>query len=151
MLARTTRPDSVPAFSVGGAAVLPLAAGEDTGGRYEAFVLEVAPGGRSPLHTLSADKVFHAMTGTMVVTLDGVEHAITGSATAHVPAGSPHCYENRSGSPARLLVITSGTGQLAFLAGMAELAADGPPTAEALAAHTAAHGVRLLAGAGRPA
>jgi hypothetical protein len=57
-----------------------------------------------------------------------------------------HCYQNRSGAPARLLVITTGAGQLAFLAGMAQLAAFAPPAPDALAAHNAAPGVTLLPG-----
>jgi quercetin dioxygenase-like cupin family protein len=145
MLARTTTPAEANTFAVSGATVLPIAADADTGGAWEAFVLDLAPGAASPLHTLSADKAFHVLGGTVVITLDADEAESGAGSTAHVPAGTPHRYQNRSGAPARLLVITTGSGQLAFLAGMSRLSAGGPPDPAALTAHTRAHGVRLLA------
>ena len=105
---------------------------------------DLAPGARSPLHTLSQDKVFAVLQGTVRLEVgDTVTDADAGT-TAQVPAGTPHRYEV-TGAPARMLVITTGAGQLAFLAGMSRLTAGGPPEPSALAAHTAAHGVRLLA------
>ncbi len=66
----------------------------------------------------------------------------------HVPAGTPHRYRNATGEPARMLVVTSGADQVAFLQGMSALTAGGPADPAAVAAHTAAHGVRVLAPAG---
>ena len=145
MLARTTAPGAASTFAVSGATVLPIASGDDTAGAWEAFVLDLAPGARSPLHALATDKAFLVLGGTVELTVDGEQVEAGSGVSAHVPASTPHCYENRSGAPARLLVITTGSGQLAFLAGMARLTAGGPPDPEALAAHTGAHGVRLLA------
>lgn len=145
MLARTTDPRTASTFSVLGATVLPIASAQDTDGAWEAFVLDLAPGARSPLHTLSTDKVFTVLEGTVTLTVAAEVTTATSGTTAHVPAGTPHRYENTSGAPGRLLVITSGAGQLAFLAGMSGLSAGGPPDAAAVAEHAAAHGVRLLA------
>lgn len=144
MLARTTAPGTASTFTVSGATVLPIASGDDTGGAWEAFVLDLAPGARSPLHALATDKAFFVLGGTVVLTVDDEQSEASSGVTAHVPAQTPHCYENRSGAPARLLVITTGSGQLAFLAGMGRLTAAGRPDPAALAAHTGAHGVRLL-------
>lgn len=144
MLARMTAPRSA-STSISGAGLLPIATADETDGAWEAFALELAPGARSPLHTLSADKVFTVVEGSVAITVERTTTDAACGTVAHVPAGTPHCYENRSGAPARLLVITTGAGQLAFLAGMAELVAGGEPDPDALAAHTAAYGVRLLA------
>ena len=144
MLARTIDAHSASTFSVRGATVLPLAEAADTGGAWEAFVLDLAPGTSSPLHTLSADKLFSVLDGTVALTVDDRQVDAASGTSAHVPAGIAHRYENTSGRPARMLVVTSDASQLAFLRGMGRLAAGGPPSPEALAAHTAAHGVRLL-------
>jgi quercetin dioxygenase-like cupin family protein len=132
------------AFGLMGARAQVLADGPDTAGAWEAFELDLAPGARSPLHTLSADKLFYVAEGavTLVVADDTTVAAAGGSAL--VPAGTPHCYRNDSAEHARLLVVVTGTGQLDFLRGMSRLTAGGAPDPAAVAAHAAGHGVMLL-------
>lgn len=68
-----------------------------------------------------------------------------------MPAGVPHRFENRGDRPARLLVVTSGGGHVAFLAGLAELAAQGRPTPAEMAEYAAGHDVRILSTTSRVA
>ena len=79
---------------------------------------------------------------------DADEALVEAGGSVHVPAGTPHRYRNPTDQPARMLVVTSGADQVAFLQGMSALTADGAADPAAVAAHTAAHGVRILAPAG---
>ena len=135
----------VPAF---GARAVPLVTAADTGGAWEAVELVLGPDARSPLHTLSADKLFHVAAGTVAVTLETDEGLVEAGGSVPVPAGTPHRHRNPTDQPARMLVVTSGPDQVAFLQGISALTTDGPADPAAVAAHTAAHGVRILAPAG---
>jgi quercetin dioxygenase-like cupin family protein len=131
-------------FDLMGARATVLADGHGTAGTWEAFELHLAPGARSPLHTLSADKLFYVGDGTVTLVLGEESTAAGAGQSALVPAGTPHCYRNDTAEHARLLVVVSGTGQLAFLRGMSRLTAGGPAAPVAVAEHAAAHGVTLL-------
>ena len=148
MLARRTSAAQAFSFPLLGARAVPLVTAADTGGAWEAVELVLGPDARSPLHTLSADKLFHVAAGTVAVTLETDEGLVEAGGSVHVPAGTPHRYRNPTDQPARMLVVTSGADQVAFLQGMSALTADGPADPAAVAAHTAAHGVRILAPAG---
>lgn len=136
----TSAPDT---FALMGARATVLAAGDRTGDAWEALELDLGPGARSPLHTLSADKLFHVVDGAVTIVVGDDERVVDGG-PVWIPAGTPHCYRNDSDARARLLVIVTGRSQVEFLRGMSQLAADGPPDADAVAAHTRAHGVTLM-------
>jgi len=138
------RPASPTTFSLMGIDVAVLADGGDTADAWEVIHQTVAPGAGSPLHTLATDKLFVVLEGDLTLIVDGIEHASEAGATATVPAGVPHRFENRADRPGRLLVVTSGGGHVAFLAGLAELAAEGRPTPAAMAALAAEHDVKIL-------
>ena len=56
-------------FPLMGARAQVLATGDDTADAWEALELDLGPGARSPLHTLSADKLFHVVAGRVAVTV----------------------------------------------------------------------------------
>lgn len=138
------RPASPTTFSLMGIDVAVLADGADTADAWEAVHQTVAPGAGSPMHTLATDKLFVVLEGELTLIVDGTEHVSEAGATATVPAGVPHRFENRADRPGRLLVVTSGGGHVAFLGALAELAAGGRPTPAAMAACAAEHEVRIL-------
>ncbi|GAA4810512.1 hypothetical protein GCM10023200_55340 [Actinomycetospora chlora] len=143
--------DTVDMFPLMGAQATVLAAGDTTGDAWEALQLDLAPGARSPRHTLGADKLFAVVGGTVTIEV-GDETRTVSDGPVWIPAGVPHCYRNTSDAPARMLVVVTGRSQVEFLRGMSRLTADGPPDPAAVAAHTAAHGVAILPagdGAGR--
>lgn len=137
-------PASPARFSLMGIDVAVLADGTDTADTWEAIHQTVSPGAGSPMHTLTADKLFVVLEGELTLVIDGAEYAAEAGATATVPAGVPHRFENRGDRPGRLLVVTSGGGHVTFLAGLAELAAGGRPTPTEMAAYAAEHDVRIL-------
>lgn len=136
-------PDTFPLM---GAQAVVLATADDTGDAWEQLELRLGPGARSPRHTLVADKLFHVVEGTVSLGVGDTDVTVRAvlDGPVLVPAGTPHCYRNDSGEPARMTVTVTGRGQVEFLRGMSRLTADGPPDAAALAAHTANHGVTLL-------
>jgi mannose-6-phosphate isomerase-like protein (cupin superfamily) len=138
------RPSPQAEFALRNIAVTPLAVAADTADAWEAIHQRVSPGGGSPLHTLGTDKLFVVLAGEPTLIIDGVEQVAGPGASATVPAGVPHRFENRSAGDAELLVVTSGAGHVEFLRGMAELGRENSPTAEALQAHAVAHHVELL-------
>lgn len=101
--------------------------------------------GRFPLHTLGVDKLFVVLEGELVLVVGDQEHPSSAGATATVPAGVPHRFQNRSRHDARLLVVTSGANQVSFLSGLAALTAGGAPDPAAVTSHAAGHHVELLA------
>ena len=58
---------TVDSFPLMGAEATVLAGGDTTGDAWEALQLDLAPGARSPRHTLSADKLFAVVAGTVTV------------------------------------------------------------------------------------
>ncbi|GGL91255.1 cupin domain-containing protein [Nakamurella endophytica] len=138
------QPGAADSFAMPATRAVPVAGAADTSGAWEAIELTVEPGGRSPLHTLSTDKVFYVAEGTMTYDLDGAAETVAAGGFVRVPAGVPHCYRNVSGLPVRQLVLTTGATQLQFLQGMGALAASGAPDRDRVAAHAARYGVRLL-------
>ena len=135
--------ENLDSFPLMGALAVVLATADDTREAWEQFELRLGPGARSPRHTLTADKLFHVVAGTVTIVAGESERSVS-EGPVFVPAGTPHCYRNDSGAPARMIVTVTGRGQIAFLRGMSRLTADGPPDPDALAAHTAAHGVAIL-------
>ena len=131
-------------FGLMGARATVLADGADTAAAWEAFELALAPGARSPMHTLSADKLFYVAEGTVTLVVGEESTEATPGRSALVPAGTPHCYRNAGDEHARLVVVVTGAGQLAFLRGMSRLTADGPADPALVATHAAEHGVTLL-------
>jgi quercetin dioxygenase-like cupin family protein len=131
-------------FGLMGAVATPLAEAGETGSAFEALALDLVPGAQSPLHTMSAFKMFYVAAGTVTLDIGGEQfEAATGSAH-HVPVGAAHRYRNTSGGPARLLVVVAGRGQVEFLRGMSALTASRAPDRAAVVAHAKEFGVSLL-------
>lgn len=136
-------------FPLLGATVAPVVDDAAQGGAWQMIELTVAPGGRSPLHTLSVDKAFYVLEGAITLVVGDATRPAGAGDAARIPAGTPHNYANEGDAPARLLVVASGVGHVEFLRGMSRLAAAGPPDATRVEALADEFGVRLLAAAGR--
>ena len=63
---------TVDSFPLMGAEATVLAGGDTTGDAWEALQLDLAPGARSPRHTLSADKLFAVVAGTVTTLTAGI-------------------------------------------------------------------------------
>jgi len=74
----------------GKASITTLARGE------QAFVgkLTLAPGGAVPQHRDPTEEYIHVLEGSGVITIDGVEHALSPGATVYMPANAEVSYAN---------------------------------------------------------
>ena len=54
-----------------------------------------------------ARQVFHVLTGTLTLEMDGIEHRIGPDEAIEVPPGAPHQAMNRDDGPLNFLVISS--------------------------------------------
>jgi quercetin dioxygenase-like cupin family protein len=86
---------------------------EQTGGRFFAMEVEVAPGGGPPpLHTHPACELFWTLEGQLTFFRDdgpdGIAEITGGPGTsAFIPGGVPHTYRNFSDAPGRYLGVLS--------------------------------------------
>lgn len=72
------------------ASITTLARGE------EAFVgkLTLAPGGAVPQHRDPTEEYIHVLSGSGVITIDGVEHPLSAGHTVYMPANAEVSYAN---------------------------------------------------------
>lgn len=63
----------------------------------------LAPGSGVPLHTHPIEEVLIAVDGTIAVTAGDETIVLSADEAVVVPPGTPHRFENRSGSEARLM------------------------------------------------
>src|ERR1041384_1043633 len=98
-------------FPLMGARATVLADGDVTRDAWEALQLDLAPGARSPRHTLSADKLFAVVAGTVTLEVGDETRAVS-EGPVWIPAGTPHCYRNTSDAPARMIVVVTGRSQV---------------------------------------
>ena len=109
-----------------------LATGEDTGGQYALWEAVVPPGGGPPLHVHSREEEgFYVLEGEVTFTVNGERVVATAGTFANMPVGTPHCFKNESGRPARMLISVAPAGleRMFFEVGLplAEGATTAPP------------------------
>lgn len=101
--------------------------GTQTNGALTAFENVIAPGDGPPLHTHAhEDESWYVIAGRLRFRIGtDLRNAPEGS-FVFVPRGTPHCFQNVGGEPARILVMFTPSGMEAFFDGFAALPA-GPP------------------------
>ena len=73
---------------------------------FESVVPPFWPGPGPHLHR-SYDEAVYVLDGTIVFTLDGVEHLCPAGSLVFAPRGCSHGFANRSADPARILPVTT--------------------------------------------
>lgn len=88
-----------------------LATGEETDGKFATFEAIVPPGSGPPPHVHSREEEsFLVLEGEMTFQL-GEDRIVAGEGTfLNMPVGSLHCYKNKSGKTARLLISVAPAG-----------------------------------------
>jgi len=87
--------------------------GEDTGGAFDYFIVEVAPRGGPPLHVHhKQEETIHVLKGRFKVRIgDGIYYLEEGG-FAYMPSKIPHAFLNLTDQPAEIIVVyTPGGGQ----------------------------------------
>jgi quercetin dioxygenase-like cupin family protein len=95
-----------------------------TRGSLTAFENEIAPGDGPPLHVHDREgESWFVIAGDLRFRLGDELHDAPAGTFVHVPAGTPHCFQNVGDAPARILVLFSPAGMEEFFDRFAELPA----------------------------
>ena len=73
-------------------------------------VVELAGGGRPPLHHHDFDETFYVLEGELSFQLEDDVFTRRAGELAFAPRGVPHTYANLSGAPARVLLVITHAG-----------------------------------------
>src|ERR1700746_1903737 len=89
--------------------------GEDTGGAFDYFVVEVAPRGGPPLHVHHRqEETLHVLSGRFRVRSGEEEGVLEPGGFAFLPSGLPHAFLNLTDEPAEVLVVYTPGGCRSF-------------------------------------
>jgi len=100
------------------------ARGEHTGGALTAIENVIAPADGPPLHThANEDEAWYVLEGTLRFKLGDEIGAAPAGSFVFVPRGTPHCFQNVGGAPARILVLFTPSGMERFFEAFAGLPA----------------------------
>ncbi len=86
--------------------------GEDTGGAFDYFIVEVAPRGGPPLHVHhKQDETIHVLKGQFKIRIGDEIFYCQEGGFAYLPARLPHAFLNLTDEPAEIIVVyTPGGG-----------------------------------------
>ena len=119
--------------------------GEDTGGAFDYFVVEVAPRGGPPLHVHHRqEEAIHVLSGRFKVQIgDGVYRCDEGG-FAYLPSGVRHAFLNLTDEPAQIVVVYTPGGGHKFYEELGPLTRNGAPDRATVAAVFEKYDMTLL-------
>ena len=119
--------------------------GDETGGAFDYFVVEVAPHGGPPLHVHhETEESLHILSGRFKVRSGDEEQVLEQGGFAFMPSGLPHAFLNLTDEPAEIVVVYTPGGCASFYAELGPLTRDGAPAPAEVAACFERHGMTLL-------
>ena len=119
--------------------------GEETGGAFDYFVVDVAPHGGPPLHVHhEQEETIHVLRGRFKVQIgDETFHCDEGG-FAYLPSGVPHAFLNLTDEAGEIVVVYTPGGGHRFYKELGPLTRDGTPDRAAVAAVFEKYGMTLL-------
>ena len=119
--------------------------GDDTGGAFDYFVVEVAPHGGPPLHVHhSQEETIHVLDGRFKVQIGDETFRCAEGGFAYLPSGVPHAFLNLTDEPAEVVVVYTPGGGHCFYEELGPLTRNGAPDAAEVAACFERHDMSLL-------
>lgn len=107
--------------------------GEDTGGAFDYFIVEVAPHGGPPLHVHhKQEETIHILKGQYKVRLGEETFRIAEGDFAYLPSNVPHAFLNLTDQPGEIIVVYTPGGGHKFYEEFGPLARNGPPDPKVL-------------------
>lgn len=119
--------------------------GDDTGGAFDYFTVEVAPLGGPPLHVHhTQEETIHVLKGRYKIQIgDDVFHCEEGG-FAYLPSKVPHAFLNLTDEPGELVVVYTPGGGHRFYEELGPLTRNGTPDRATVAAVFAKYDMTLL-------
>jgi len=119
--------------------------GDDTGGAFDYFVVEVAPHGGPPLHVHHRqEETLHVLSGRFKVRVGDEEQVLERGGFAFMPSGLPHAFLNLTDEQTEVIVVYTPGGGHAFYMELGPLTRNGPPDPAEVAACFERHGMTVL-------
>ena len=102
--------------------------GEDTGGAFDYFVVDVAPRGGPPLHVhYKQEETFHVLKGRYKVQIGDEFYHLEEGGFAYMPSNIPHTFLNLTDQPGKVIVVYTPGGGHKFYEEFGPIARMGPP------------------------
>jgi quercetin dioxygenase-like cupin family protein len=119
--------------------------GEDTGGAFDYFTVEVAPKGGPPLHVhYKQEETIHVLKGRYKVKLGDEIFYLEEGGFAYLPSTVPHAFLNLTDEPGEIIVVYTPGGGHKFYEEFGPASRNGPPDPQVLAPLFAKYDMALL-------
>lgn len=102
--------------------------GEDTGGAFDYFIVEVAPKGGPPLHVHhKQEETIQVLKGRFKVRIGDEIYTIEEGGFAYMPSNIPHAFLNLTDQPGEIIVVYTPGGGHKFYEEFGPISRMGPP------------------------
>ena len=119
--------------------------GEDTGGAFDYFIVEVAPKGGPPLHVHhNQEETIQVLKGRFKVRIGDELSYLQEGGFAYLPSEIPHAFLNLTDEPGEIIVVYTPGGGHKFYEELGPATRNGTPDRAVVAAIFEKHGMSLL-------
>jgi quercetin dioxygenase-like cupin family protein len=119
--------------------------GEDTGGAFDYFIVQVAPRGGPPLHVHhKQEETIHVLKGRFKVQIGDDTYTIEQGGFAYMPSKIPHAFLNLTDQQAEVIVVYTPGGGHKFYEEFGPVSRNGPPDPKILGPLFAKYDMTLL-------
>lgn len=119
--------------------------GEETGGAFDYFVVEVAPHGGPPVHVHhSQEETIHVLKGWFKVRIGEEVFRLKEGGFAYLPSGLPHAFLNLTDQAGELIVVYAPGGGHKFYEELGPMSRNGSPDPKQIAALFEKYDMTLL-------
>jgi quercetin dioxygenase-like cupin family protein len=119
--------------------------GEDTGGAFDYFIVQVAPRGGPPLHVHHLqEETIQVLKGRYKVRIGDETFYCDPGGFAYLPSKVPHTFVNLTDEPGEIIVVYTPGGGHKFYEEFGPISRSGPPDPKRLAPLFEKYGMTLL-------
>ncbi len=119
--------------------------GEDTGGAFDYFIVEVAPRGGPPLHVHhKQEETIHALKGRYKIRIGDEIFVCEEGGFAYLPSSIPHAFLNLTDEPGEIVVVYTPGGGHKFYEELGPISRSAHPDRAAIAALFEKYDMTLL-------
>jgi quercetin dioxygenase-like cupin family protein len=119
--------------------------GEDTGGAFDYFIVEVAPHGGPPLHVHHRqEETIHILKGQYKIRIGDEVFQCNEGGFAYLPSGVPHAFLNLTDQPGEVIVVYTPGGGHKFYEELGPMSRGGSPDPKLIAALFEKYDMTLL-------
>jgi quercetin dioxygenase-like cupin family protein len=119
--------------------------GEDTGGAFDYFIVQVAPHGGPPLHVHHhQEETIHVLKGRYKIRIGDETFTCEPGGFAYLPSKVPHAFLNLTDEPGEIIVVYTPGGGHKFYEEFGPISRSGPPDPKVLGPLFEKYGMTLL-------